>query len=200
MAASRRRQGYSGTRDSFQAGAQLRVLSGFSILFAAVGTERYSSTLSVSRDREGAQVAAMQAAYDEVYAYTMGRPGFILQHVVDAFGAQTATRESKPIRVVFSLVGLYLHVEKQFPGRQVQQAHVELGRRKRAWPAVALPTNRGVITALDVLATAAGDHRDKAIDEWCASVWTAFKDNRSLVIGLLSEHGIVSSTTLKRPS
>jgi hypothetical protein len=44
----------------------------------------------MSRDREDAQVAAMRAAYDEVYAYTMGRPGFILQHVVDAFGAQTA--------------------------------------------------------------------------------------------------------------
>jgi len=33
----------------------------------------------------------MRAAYDEVYIYTMGRPGFILQHVVDAFAVQTAT-------------------------------------------------------------------------------------------------------------
>ena len=151
----------------------------------------YSSALSMSRDREDAQVAAMRAAYDEVYAYTMGRPDFILQHVVDAFGAQTATREAKPTRVVFSLVGLYLHVEKKFSGRQVQQAHVELGRRKRAWPAVALPNNRGAMTAIDVLAAAAGDHRNKAIDEWCASVWAAFKENHSLIIGLLGEHGIV---------
>jgi Family of unknown function (DUF5946) len=141
--------------------------------------------------REDGQVAAMRAAYDEVYAYTMGRPGFILQHVVDAFGAQTATREAKPIRVVFSLVGLYLHLEKKFSGRQVQQAHVELGRRKRVWPAVALPNNRGAITAIDVLNAAAGDPRDKAIDDWCASVWAAFKDNRSLIVGLLDEHGIV---------
>ena len=28
---------------------------------------------------------AMYAAHDEVYVYAMGRPGFILQHVVDAF-------------------------------------------------------------------------------------------------------------------
>jgi hypothetical protein len=151
--------------------------------------------VSTSRDPEGAQVAEMRAAYDEVYAYTMGRPGFILQHVVDAFGAQTATRETKPIRVVFSLVGLYLRVEKEFSGRQVQQAHIELGRRKRAWPAVALPKHRGAMTAIDVLAAAAGDDRDKAIDEWCASVWTAFKDNRAPIIGLLDEHGIVSSTS-----
>src|SRR5207245_9270566 len=75
-----------------------------------------------------------RAAYDEVYVYTMGRPGFILQHVVDAFAVQTATDGSKPIAVVFGLVGLYLHVEKQFSGRQVQEAHIKLGRRKREWP------------------------------------------------------------------
>jgi hypothetical protein len=51
----------------------------------------------------------------------MGRPGFILQHVVDAIGAQTATREARPIRVVFSPAGLYLHVEQEFSGRQVQR-------------------------------------------------------------------------------
>ena len=33
----------------------------------------------------------MRAAYDEVYVYTMGRPGFILQHVVDAFAVQPRT-------------------------------------------------------------------------------------------------------------
>jgi hypothetical protein len=27
----------------------------------------------------------------------MGRPGFILQHVVDAYAAQTASDDSKPI-------------------------------------------------------------------------------------------------------
>jgi hypothetical protein len=42
----------------------------------------------------------MRAAYDEVYAYTMGRPGFILQHVVDAFAVQTANDNSRPISVV----------------------------------------------------------------------------------------------------
>ena len=63
----------------------------------------------------------VRAAYDEVYVYSMGRPGFILQHVVDAFAVQTSNNESKPISVVFGLVGLYLHLEKQFSGRQVQR-------------------------------------------------------------------------------
>ena len=70
----------------------------------------------------------MRAAYDEVYAYTMERSGFILQHVVDAFAVQTATSDTKPIAVVFGLVGLYLHLEKHFFVRQFQKAHMHLGR------------------------------------------------------------------------
>lgn len=92
----------------------------------------------------------IRAAYDELYVYTMGRPGFILQHVVDAFGVQTATADTKPITIVFGLVGLYLHVEKQFSGKQVQKAHMELGRRKREWPNLQLPDDRGSMTATDV--------------------------------------------------
>ena len=132
----------------------------------------------------------MRAAYDEVYVYTMGRPGFILQHVVDAFAVQTANDDSRPIGVVFGLVGLYLHVEKQFSGRQVRIAHTELGRRKREWPSVYLPEDRGSMTVADVLAASAGPERDTAIDDWCRSVWTAFGRNRQTIIALLREYHI----------
>src|SRR3982751_1260795 len=127
----------------------------------------------------------IRAAYDEVYVYTMGRPGFILQHVVDAFVVQTATAHTKPIAIVFGLVGLYLHVEKQFSGREVQKAHMELGRSKKEWPKVYLPDDRGNMTAADVLAANAGPERDRAIDEWCKSVWTACSANRATIIELL---------------
>jgi hypothetical protein len=132
----------------------------------------------------------LHAAYHEVYAYTMGRPGFVLQHVVDAFAVQTANEASKPIGVVFGLVGLYLRVEKQFSGRQVQRVHMELGRRKREWPTVYLPEDRGAITVVDVLAASAGSERDSAIDDWCRSVWTAFRSNRQTIIALLREYQI----------
>jgi hypothetical protein len=130
------------------------------------------------------------AAYDEVYVYTMGRPAFILQHVVDAFAVQTATGESKPIAVVFGLVGLYLHIEKQFSGRQVQEAHMKLGRKKREWPRVDLPPDRGSMTVADVLAAVAGPERDAAIDAWCRSVWSACGGNRQSIVDLLREHQI----------
>ncbi|MFI5095851.1 MAG: DUF5946 family protein [Candidatus Acidiferrales bacterium] len=131
-----------------------------------------------------------RAAFDEVYVYTMGRPGFILQHVVDAFAVQTANDDSKPIGVVFGLVGLYLYVEKQFSGRQVQRVHVELGRRKREWPRVHMPEDRGSITVANVLAASAGPERDLAINDWCRSVWTAFGANRQTIIALLKEYQI----------
>jgi hypothetical protein len=132
----------------------------------------------------------MRAAYDQVYAYTMGRPGFILQHVVDAFAVQTTRDLSKPIGIVFGLVGLYLHVEKQFSGRQVQRVHMELGRRKPEWPRVYLPEDRGSMTVADVLAASPGSERDMAIENWCRSVWTAFGANRQTVIALLREYQI----------
>jgi len=88
---------------------------------------------------------AVRAAYDEVYVYTMGRSGFILQHVVDAFAVQTASAGSSPIGVVFGLVGLYLFAERQFSGREVQKAHMAFGRKKREWPRVYLPVPIGNI-------------------------------------------------------
>src|ERR1700734_1590756 len=129
-----------------------------------------------------------RAAFDEVYVYTMGRPGFILQHVVDAFAVQTANADTKPIAVVFGLIGLYLHVEKQYSGRQVQKVHMELGRRKREWPQIHVPEDRGSVTIEDVLAAPAGPERETAIDNWCRSVWAAFGANRETIIALLQEH------------
>jgi hypothetical protein len=135
-------------------------------------------------------MCSLRVAYDEVYVYTMGRSGFILQHVVDAFTVQTANDDSRPMGVVFGLVGLYLHVEKQFSGRQVQRVHMELGRRKREWPRVYVPEDRGSMTVADVLATSAGLERDMAMDNWCRSVWTAFGANRQTIIDLLREYQI----------
>lgn len=90
----------------------------------------------------------MLSAYDELYAYTMGRPGFILQHVVDAQGAQSAAEDAPAVRLVFSLVGLSLRVEKRYSGharcgdRRVvcvclgglqRQPSGGLGAARRAW-------------------------------------------------------------------
>ena len=143
-----------------------------------------------NRKRDG---ASEQQAYDELQCYTLGHggPGFIHQHVVDAWAAQHADEQTKPIGLAFALIGLYLHIERGFSGRQVQQVHMKLGQRKQAWPSFPLPRERGSVTAVQVMAAQAGPERDKAIGVWCASVWEAFSDSRRAVAELLKHHGIL---------
>src|ERR1700730_9203459 len=107
------------------------------------------------------RMASDEDAYNELCGYTLthGDASFIHQHVVDAFAAQRADAQSKPIGVTFALVGLYLHVEKQFSGRQVQRAHMQLARQnrqKRPWPRFVLPGNRGSLMAVDVMTASEG--------------------------------------------
>ena len=137
-------------------------------------------------------------AYDELYCYAVSHsgPDFILQHVVDAFGAQEASSADKPIRLVFSLVGLYLHVERGFTGREVQLAHMKLGRDKREWPLVSIPENRGEISAENVLAASASD-RDAMIHEWCRSVWQAYEKERTTIEDLLRAYNITDPVSVQ---
>lgn len=134
-----------------------------------------------------------QDDFSELCCYTLGLldASFIHQHVVDAFTAQKANEQTKPIAITFALVGLYLHIEKQFSGRQVQRAHMSLAKQKRGWPVFTLPGDRGAITVADVLAAPAGPERDKAIDAWCVSVWEAFRESHQVLADLLRERGIL---------
>jgi uncharacterized protein DUF5946 len=131
--------------------------------------------------------------YDALCCYTLehGDPSFLHQHVVDAYIAQHANAQTKPIALTFALVGLYLHLEARFSGKQVQRAHMALAREKRAWPTFVLPRERGQVTVADVMAAEAGAERDAAIDRWCSAVWAAFHGSRSAVVELLRQYGIV---------
>jgi hypothetical protein len=146
---------------------------------------------ATSKSIEPYAMASEQDAYDELRCYTLAHrdPSFIHQHVVDAFTAQHADAQTKPIALTFSLVGLYLCVEKQLSGRQVQKVHMDLARHKRSWPAFALPAKRGTVTVLDVVAAPEGLERDQAIHAWCLSVWGAFHLSQQTVIDLLRQHG-----------
>lgn len=132
-------------------------------------------------------------AYHELSAYTLGHGNvaFIHQHVVDAWGAQHAMADAKPIRLAFSLVGLYLKIEKGFTGRQVQNAHRQLAERKQLWPPFVIPSERGAMTAVEVMSAPPGLERDKAIDEWCTSIWNAYSANRDMVIDLLERNAVI---------
>lgn len=130
---------------------------------------------------------ADQDLYNELAYYTLahGDPAFIHQHLVDAFTAQHADEHTKPIAVVFALIGLCLYLEKNFTGRQVQQMHMQLARHRKQWPRLPLPQERGNITAADVLAASPGQDRDKMIRAWCVSVWQAWQESRPQILELL---------------
>ena len=132
-------------------------------------------------------------AYHALCAYTLGRGDveFRHQHVVDAYMAQHADERTKPIGLTFALVGLYLAVEYGWTGRQVQRAHMQLARRKQAWPRIALPADRGSMTVVDVLRAAEGPERDRAIHAWCRSVWSTFAGQRDAIVRLLDRRGIL---------
>jgi len=134
-----------------------------------------------------------QEAYDALQCYTLAHGGraFVHQHVVDAWAAQHASARTKPIALTFALVGLYLRLEQDFSGRQVQKAHISLARHERNWPSLPLPQERGSVTATQVVAAPPGPERDRMIDAWCASVWAAFGESHQAVAELLEQHGIV---------
>jgi len=126
--------------------------------------------------------------YHELTVYTLShtQPAFIHQYAVDAFAAQTAHDDTKPITLAFALVGLYLAAERQYSGKQVQRVHTLLARRRRRWPRFDVPEFRGAITVRDVMHTLPGPERDEAIRRWASSVWQAYRSQRDAVVDLLT--------------
>lgn len=139
------------------------------------------------------------AAFDELCCYSLvrGDPAFIHQHVVDAFAAQHVSPDDKPIKLAFALVGLYLHIEKGFTGREVQLAHMKLGRTKQEWPTFKIPDDRGPINVATVLA-APTEQRDSMIHDWCRVVWNSFEDQGEKVRQLLESNSISEAWSVRR--
>jgi hypothetical protein len=124
--------------------------------------------------------------YNELAFYTLALQDdfFIHQLVVDAYTAQTATAETKPIRLIFALVGLYVVVEKNFTGKQAQQLHTKMSNNKIEWPSIELPMYKGDITIDKVLELNPDDERNKMIVKWCDSVWEAYQTQRGIIVGV----------------
>lgn len=112
--------------------------------------------------------------FGELSAYTLshGDPKFIHQHAVDTWQLQHAARSKSNIGIAFSLIGLCLALERGCTGRQVQLAHMQLGRTKRIWGDFEIPSTRATLTVADVLRTDAGPLRDAMLMQWAGSVWT----------------------------
>lgn len=141
----------------------------------------------------GATAATMdeaKAAAQEALSYYLiesGNTGFRIQHIVDAYAAETADTETKPIRLVFALVGLFLYLERGYSGAMVQKAHTALAKGSKNWPSLALPAERGAVGIEDVMAERAGPERDTMLERWCRSVWQAYEEHHDIIRSLAGQ-------------
>jgi len=63
-----------------------------------------------------------------------------------------------------------------------------MSQRKRVWPKIYIPDERGSITITEVLNEAPGPQREDAIREWCKSVWRAYKESREVIVDLVDSY------------
>ncbi len=153
------------------------------------GVANSCCTAMLSDPQPAGQSLTDQDLYDELAFYTLELhdPEFLHQHIVDAYAVQHADARTKPIAVVFGLIGLYLYLEKDFTGRQVQRAHMQLARRRRRWIAPPIPQRRADIGVADVLAAPTGRERHTMIRNWCKAVWQDWQDSRTQIVALAQE-------------
>ena len=77
-----------------------------------------------------------------------------------------------------------MFVEKNYTGKQVQDAHIQMSKKPREYGKIILPANRDSITVRHVLDTSPGIGRDSMIRAWCISVWAAFSNQHDKIISL----------------
>ncbi len=124
---------------------------------------------------------SVNTKFHELAYYTLALKDeyFIHQCIVDAYTAQTANEYTKSISLTFALVGLYLLIEKNYTGKEVQNFHTLMSKNKKNWTTFILPENRGEVTIDAVLKASEGKERDKMIMIWCTSIWNAFSESHT---------------------
>ncbi len=135
-------------------------------------------------------MTAGQDAYAALtfYSLELQDAAFLHQHIVDAYSAQHADQTSRPMAIVFSLLGLYLYLEKGFTGRQVQRVHTLLASRRQHWIAPPLPPEPAPIGVAHVMAAPPGIEREAAVRAWCQAVWESWSHARPSIVAIARDH------------
>lgn len=132
------------------------------------------------------------AAYVDlsVYGLERARSDFLHQETVDAYAARHPGPAGTPISTWFALVGLHLSLDQGRTGREVQRAHVRLGRRKDRWPGLSVPDDLRCMNAADVMLHPPGEPRDEALRRWAAEVWQRWTSMHVAIATLCAERGL----------
>lgn len=117
------------------------------------------------------------------------RQTFVHQLAIDAYAAQHVAARSPGIGPAFALITLCLVADHDCTGRQAQDAHLLLARKKRDWPRFVPPDRVGLMTVRNIMRAPAGDERDRLIGKWVDDVWQAWSHEharvKELVVPLL---------------
>ena len=119
-------------------------------------------------------------------------PSFIHQIALDCYGAQHVCGPAKPITTAYSLIGLCLHIEHGFTGRQVQRAHTILARKPATWPELPAPTHRYPITVASVVACEHAAVRTERLEDWARSTWDAWRNEHMWVRSIIRNHRLAA--------
>jgi hypothetical protein len=118
--------------------------------------------------------------FSDLSCYTVSKQDadFIHQCAVDAYEAQHAGGKTRNITVTFGLIGLYLALEKDYTGKQVQRAHLQIARVRKDWPRLEPPARPAQLTVIDVLRVPDGPEKDAMIRQWMKAVWENWADRQ----------------------
>src|SRR5690242_669753 len=108
------------------------------------------------------------------YTLSLHDDYFIHQLAVDSYAAQHAGPSVKPISTAFALIGLYLVIECNFTGREVQKTHMFLAEKSKDWQKFILPKKKADLTVKDVVNTP-DEQKKEMIQRWMRSVWEIWK-------------------------
>ncbi|HEV2004975.1 MAG TPA: DUF5946 family protein [Candidatus Limnocylindrales bacterium] len=133
---------------------------------------------------------ACHALYGEVAGFESQRIvelGRWHQLLVDAYAAQHAGERTPPMGAAFALIGLHLALEQGWDGLEVRNAHQDLARRYREWPAFPAPERRGALTVLDLALASTPEEHVERLRAWATTVWQAWAGAHPAVEVLIAE-------------
>jgi len=111
------------------------------------------------------------------YTLSNNNEQFIHQLIVDAYSAEHAGGCTKNITVMFALIGLYLVVERNYTGRQVQLLHMRIP--KQNWPYLEPPKHTASIKINDVVNAKTNSQKELLIYRWVSDVWDSWAEQHS---------------------
>ena len=145
---------------------------------------------SAATDRRVNASAECLHVYAEVAGFASQHLPLLQLHqlTVDAYGAQHGGGGVPPIRLAYSLVGLYLALEHGLTGDDVRSAHQRMGKPDATWPTFPAPRDIGPLTVMTVadeglMSRSESGHR-AAVQRWAKEVWRAWRDEHEMVAAL----------------